>query len=986
MKTTTKSILFLMLILPVFMFGQSSIKGTVTEQATSIPLPGVNVVVKGTTNGAATDFDGQFTIDAEEGDILVFSYVGYQQLEITYTGQSQLNVELIEDAAQLDEVVIIGYGSTTKKDATGSVESITQEDFTKGNIVTAENLISGRVSGVTVNTSGAPGSGTQIRIRGGSSINGSNDPLIIIDGLPISNDGVTGSRGVLASINPSDIDSFSVLKDASATAIYGSRASNGVIIIVTKKGKSTFSATFDAQVSFGSLTDNIDVFTGDEYRALVESQPINGTTLDTSLLGFQGDNTINTDWQDQIFRNTVSTQYNASLQGSLFNALPARFSFGYTDQQGAVKTSEFNRRNLSLALNPSMFDDHLKISLNANLAFEDNRFADAGQIGAAMRYDPTKPVYDPSSPFGGYYQHRNGNIVANGTTNPLASLEQRNNTGDANRFYGNLNFDYKFHFLPELKAVINLGFDETKSKGYDVSDRLVPTTDTDQLFKGSYRENNQIRKNALLDGYLNYKKDFETFTGELTAGYSYQKFENSGINGRNVRDPLSVDDIYADPDVVLIGFFARANATFLDKYLVTLTYRRDGTSRFSKDNQWGNFPAAAVAWNMSEEDFLKDSNTFSNLKLRASYGITGQQSISQKDIFLNRYRAGRGDSQYQFGNSTISSLIASEINPDLKWEETKTFEVGVDYGLFDNALSGSLNYFNKNSDDLLFEAAVADGTNFSNSVIQNIGKLNIQGIEFAINADVIKKEDLTLNFNFNATFLNREMKELALDQDVRTGGIAGGTGNNIQIHREGEAPNSFYVFKQLYDNSGNPIEGAYADLNGDNVINDDDRYVKENPGANANFGFQSSLYYKNFDFAFNLRANVGNYVYNNVKSSKAQYELLQDNAVLGNIPKSVLETGFQRTADVIISDIYVENASFLRMDNLTLGYTFSDITKNSGSIRVWGGVQNVFTLTNYSGLDPEVTDNDSDLTLTQGIDNVVYPRPRTVLVGANFKF
>lgn len=981
MKTTTKSILFFMLILPVFMFGQSSIKGTVTEQATSIPLPGVNVVVKGTTNGTATDFDGNFAIEVNEGDILVFSYVGYQQIEITYSGQSPLNVQLTEDAAQLDEIVIIGYGTTTKKDATGSVESITSEDFTKGNIVTADNLISGRVSGVTVNTSGAPGSGTQIRIRGGSSINGSNDPLIIIDGLPISNEGVTGSRGVLASINPNDIDSFSVLKDASATAIYGSRASNGVIIIVTKKGKSTFSASFDVQTSFGSVTDDIDVFNGDEYRALVRSQPINGTTLDENLLG-----AASTDWQDEIFRETFSTQYNVSLQGSLFKALPARFSFGYTDQEGALKTSEFERKNLSLALNPSMLDNHLKISLNANLAFEDNRFADAGQIGAAMRYDPTKPIYDPSSPFGGYYQHRNGDIVSNGTTNPFASLMQRNNTGDANRFYGNLNFDYKFHFLPELKAVINLGYDETKSKGYDISDKLVPTTDTDQLFKGSYRENEQTRTNASLDGYLNYKKDFDSFTGELTAGYSYQKFENSGKNGRNTTDPQSVDDIYADPDVVLIGFFGRANVSFLDKYLLTLTYRRDGTSRFSEDNRWGNFPAAAVAWNMSEEDFLKDSNVISNLKLRASYGITGQQSISQKDIFLNRYRAGREDSQYQFGNNPISSLIASEINPDIKWEETTTVEFGIDYGLFNNRLSGSLSYFNKNSDDLLFEAAVADGTNFSNSVIQNIGKLNTQGIEFSINADVIKKEDLTLNFNFNATFLDREMTELALGQDVRTGGISGGTGNNIQIHRKGEAPNSFYVFKQLYDNSGNPIEGAYADLNGDNVINDEDRYVKENPGANANFGFQSSLYYKNFDFAFNLRANVGNYVYNNVKSSKAQYELLQDNAVLGNIPKSVLETGFQRTADVIISDLYVENASFLRMDNLTLGYTFSDISKGLNSLRIWGGVQNVFTITNYSGLDPEVTDNDSDLTLTQGIDNVVYPRPTTVLVGANFKF
>ncbi len=970
-----------MLILPVYLTGQNMLRGTVTELSTSTPLPGVNVVIKGSLKGTATDFDGNYQIEVNTGDIIVFSYVGYQSQDIPYTGQSTIDIQLVEDAALLGEIVVIGYGSTTKKDATGSVEAITSEDFTKGNIVTAENLLNGRVAGVSINTSGAPGSGSQIRIRGGASINASNDPLIIIDGLPIDNNSVTGSRGVLASINPNDIDSFSVLKDASATAIYGSRAANGVIIIVTKKGKSTFSATYDTQFSFGEITNTIDVFSANAYRQLVTSQPINGTVIDETLLG-----NANTNWQNEILRHTASNQHNISMQGSLFKVLPARFSFGVVNQEGAIETSKFERRNLSLALNPTFFDDHLKVNLNANLAFEDNRFADAGQIGAAMRYDPTQPIFDPSSPFGGYYQHRNGNIIALGTTNPVASLFQRNNTGDANRVYGNLNFDYKFHFLPELRAVINLGLDRTKSKGFDISDPLVATTDADQLFKGSFKENAQKRTNELFDGYLTYKKDFDAFGTEFTAGYSYQKFTNSGINGRNTTDPLSVDDVYADPDVVLIGFFGRANISFLDKYLLTLTYRRDGTSRFSKDNRWGNFPAAALAWNISDEDFLKDSKVISNLKIRAGYGITGQQSVTQKDIFLNRYRGGLANSQFQFGNGIIRSLIASEINPDLKWEETTTIEFGIDYGVFDNKVSGSLNVFQKNSKDLLFEASVADGANFSNSVIQNIGELQIQGLEFSANVDVISQDDFKVDFNFNATLLDREVKELALGQDVRTGGISGGTGNNIQIHREGQAPNSFYVFKQLYDPSGNPIEGAYADLNGDNIINDNDRYIKENPGANAILGFQSNVFYKNFDLSFNLRANLGNYVYNNVNSSKSQYELLLDNAVLGNLPTTVLNTNFQRTSDVIISDIFVENASFLRMDNMTLGYTFNDVSKVLKSVRVWGGVQNVFTITNYSGLDPEVTDNDSDLTLTLGIDNVVYPRPRTFMAGANFKF
>ncbi|WP_405294309.1 SusC/RagA family TonB-linked outer membrane protein [Algibacter sp. Ld11] len=973
MKTTIKRLLFFLLFAPTLMFGQTKVRGTVTEKATSIPLPGVNVVIKGTTTGTATDFDGNFQIEAKNGDVLVITYVGFQSQEITYSGQTTFNIQLNEDAALLNEIVVIGYGSTTKKDATGSVEAITSEGFTRGNIVTPENLLSGRVSGVSVTTSGAPGSGSQIRIRGGSSINGSNDPLIIIDGLPIDNNSVKGSRGVLASINPNDIDSFSVLKDASATAIYGSRASNGVIIIVTKKGKSSFSATYDTQYSFGEIANRIDVFSGDEYRNLITSQPLNGTTLDESLLG-----ATSTDWQDEIFRNTVSSQHNISMQGSLFQTIPTRFSFGLTNQEGALMTSEFERRNLGLALNPSMFKDHLKINLNANMSFEDNRFADSGQIGAALYYDPTQPVYDATSPFDGYYQHRNGTTVLNGTTNPVASLLQTNNLGDSNRVYGNLNFDYKFHFLPDLRAVVNIGYDETKAKEIQSTSYNMPTNDP---VKGNTLRRFENRTNKLLDGYLNYKKEFENFRTELMAGYSYQKFTFNGNDTGNLRDPQTFANTYADPDVVLIGYFGRANLTFSEKYLVTLTYRRDGTSRFSEENRWGNFPAAAVAWNISDEDFLKNSKTISNLKLRAGYGITGQQSISEKDIFLNRYRGGDANSQYQFGNQVIQSLIASEINPDIKWEETATIEFGIDYGVFDNRVSGSLNFFQKNSTDLLFSAAVADGTNFSNNIIQNIGELQTRGIEFSVNADVVKQEDFTIDFNFNATFLDREIKELAQGQDVKTGGISGGTGNNIQILSEGFSPNSFNVYKQLYDTSGNPIEGAYVDLNGDNVINEDDRYLKENPGADAILGFQSNVNYKNFDFSFNMRANLGNYVYNNVNSSKAQYQLLQDNAVLGNLPTSVLDNNFQRTADVIISDIYVEDASFLKMDNITLGYTFPNVSKKLKSIRLWAGVQNVFTITNYSGLDPEVS-----VGTDQGIDNNIYPRPRTILAGANFKF
>ncbi len=968
MKTFLNSLLLLTFLIPATIFGQTTVTGTVTDEANALPLPGVNIVIKGTTTGASTDFDGNYSIIANQGDVIVFSYIGYATKEITFNGESPLNVTLTEDAGQLDEIILIGYGTTTKKDATGSIESVTAEDFTQGNIVTPENLLQGRVAGVSVNTSGAPGSGSEIRIRGGSSINASNNPLIVIDGLPITNDNIGGSRGILATINPNDIESFTVLKDASATAIYGSRASNGVIIIVTKKGKTEFSADYDLQYTFGKFNDRIEVFSADAFRELVNSQPINGnTTLNTDLLG-----NANTDWQDEVLRETVSSIHNLTLRGSLFNVLPTRFSFGVTDQEGALLTSKFQRRNLSLALNPTFFDNHLKVNLNANMSFEDNRFASEGNLGAALRYDPTQPVYDPDSPFGGFYQHRDGEVLLLGTTNPVASLLQTNNQGDAERFYGNLNFDYKFHFLPELRLVLNLGFDQTS--GWQ-NNRSVFATNDDVKADNSVEY--QIRVNRSLDGYFNYKKDFGDIEADLTAGYSYQVFTYDGFFTSNQFDPLTRGDSFADPDIVNLGYIGRLNLTFFDKYLLTGTYRRDGTSRFSEENQFGNFYSGAVAWRISEEDFLKDSSTISDLKLRASYGYTGQQDIAARSIYLSQYQIGEANSQYQFGNSFVPATIPLGTNPDIKWEETRTIEFGIDFGLFDNRISGSINAFQKNSEDLLLEGPVPDASNYTNRIIQNIGDLRIQGLEFTTDVDVIRKEDLNLNFNFNATLIDREVTGLPNGQDIEQGGIAGGTGGTVQILQEGQAPNSFYVYKQLYDAQGNPIEGAYADLNGDNIVNGDDRYIKENPNANVILGFQTNMNYKNIDLAFNLRANIGNYVYNNVSSSRAQYELLQDNSVLGNIPTSVLDTNFQRTSDVILSDAYIENASFLRMDNITLGYTFQNISNVVESVRLWAGMQNVFLITEYSGLDPEVFN---------GIDNIIFPRPRNILLGANIKF
>jgi TonB-linked SusC/RagA family outer membrane protein len=949
------------------MFAQQTVKGVVKEKSSGELLPGVSIVIKGTVRGTETDFDGNFTIErVKSGDVLVFRYLGFATKEVVIGSNFNLNVELDQSAEQLDEIVVVGYGTTTVKDATGSVEAITAKEFTKGNIVTPENLLSGRVAGVNIVTSGAPGSGSQIRIRGGSSLNASNDPLIVIDGLPL-----TGVN--LSSINPNDIESFSVLKDASATAIYGSRGANGVIIISTKKGRSEYTLDYDYQIAFGEVKDRINVFDGDSFRNLVAAQ----NPGDVGLLG-----TANTNWQDEILQKSVSTQHNLTARGQIFGFIPTRLSVNFSEIEGNILTSQFDRSNVSLSMNPSFFDDHLKIGVNYNRAFLDTRIADAGQVNAALRYDPTQPVYDATSPFGGFYQHLtrtpNGILIDNGTRNPVAALLQNNSNEDTFRQYGNLKMDYKLHFLPEVTATVSVGFDKSIQEGSYFNPLNSPASYND-LFIGAEGSYINEYNNENLDAYLTFNKTFGKLKTDAMVGYNYQSFESSGNSTGNTRNPNDTGfTSYVNTPVVLVGFIGRVNLAYNEKYLLTLNYRRDGTSRFGPDSRWGNFGGASLAWRISDEDFLKDNSVISDLKLRASYGINGQQEGIQGDLYLDKYRFGNQGSNYIFGGVPIQSTIPSE-RSNLRWEDVATIEFGVDYGLFNNKLTGSLNAFQKNSTNLISDAPVADGSNFTNRVLQNIGDLQVNGLEFSLNADVIKTEDFNWNLNFNATYLDREIKELALDQDITTGGIAGGTGNFIQLYSEGYAPNAFFMYKQLYDTNGNPIEGAYADLNGDGILNQQDRYLKEDPQGDVTFGFQSNFNYRNFDLAFNLRASVGNYVYNNVNSSLAQYDLLKDNAVLGNIPTSVLETNFNSTSDVILSDIYLENASFLRMDNITLGYTFDRPIKKfaSNSIRLWAGMQNVFILSDYTGLDPEVFN---------GIDNNIYPRPRTILVGANIKF
>ena len=981
MKTIYKKLLFLLLFLPFCVLAQNTIGGTVLDKVTGQPIPGVNVNVQGSTTGASTDLDGKFRLsNVKKGDKVVFSFIGYKSETVVFSSQQSISVQLEEDSSQLKEVVIqVGYGTVKKKDATGAVAVLGAKDFNKGVTVNADNLFNGRVAGVTVNSGGgAPGSGSTIRIRGGASLNASNDPLIVIDGLPIENSTGTGSTSFLASLNPSTIESFSILKDASATAIYGSRASNGVILITTKKGGKNLSVEFNSMLGIGNLIKTVDVFDAETLRKVV-------TEKNPSLLSRLGN--ANTDWQNEIYRQTAYTDANVSVRGSLLGVLPTRLTVGKTYQEGLRLTNVFDRNTVGLALNPTLFQDHLKLRLNANYSNENNSFTDAVE-GSAINFDPTQPVYDNTSKFANFYEnydHATGALTPQTTRNPVAQLLQTDNTGYSNRLFGNFEADYKMHFLPELRAVVNVGFDETHGQTSKYAGLDVASSGTNNNIPyGTNEISRGHRKNTLFDAYLAYNKTFDKLVFDLTGGYSYQKFENNTYIQGNLNDPnLPTTGVGGFPQykvatpIVLLGYFARTNLNYNDKYLLTLSYRRDGSSRFGKENRFGNFPAASFAWKASN-DFFKDSETVSDLKVRVGWGITGQQDIGDAaNIYLQKYVTGSGSSQYTFGTTAVPIAISSAYNEQIKWEETTTYNAGIDYGLFKNRINGSVDVFYKVSSDLLVKGPLADGSNFSNAIFQNVGQFTTKGIEFTINADIIKSDNLNWNANFNVTHFDRKIDELIYHTIIRTGDNIAGTGTQAKVYQEGFAPDSFWVYKQLYDISGKPIEGAYADMNEDGVINADDKYIYKNQDSKVVLGFSTNLNYDSFDLSFALRSNIGNRVFNAVNASRAQYARLNTGADITNLPTSVLDTGFNTTSTVVLSDIYVENASFLRMDNISLGYTFPKWFNDKLTLRLTAGCQNVFVITKYSGLDPEINN---------GVDGAIYPRQRSFLFGTNIKF
>jgi TonB-dependent starch-binding outer membrane protein SusC len=1002
-KSYSKILRFLSQTIALLLIGsaaiaQTVVTGKVTDSKDGSPVPGVTVSVKGARTAAQTGADGTYKISVPASATLVFTSTGFAKQEIAVAGKTSVDVSFVVTSQQLNDVVVVGYGTARKKDLSGSITAISSKDFQKGAIATPEQLILGKVAGVNITTNGgAPGSGSTIRIRGGTSLRASNDPLIIIDGVQLSGGGISGSANALALINPNDIETFNILKDASAAAIYGSRASNGVIIITTKKGrkgKPTFN--FNTQLSVGTLSKKIDVLAADEFRSYVNA---NGNATQRATMG-----TASTDWQSEIYQTAIGNDNNLSISGGLSGKLvmPYRASVGYLNQNGILKTGNLQRISAALNVSPRFLNDHLRVDLNLRLSNNKSRFANEGAIGSAVNFDPTQPVFSGSSRFNGYYEWLDPSsttgLKALAPRNPVSLLNQRQDKSTVNRSVGNIQLDYKFHFLPELHANLNLGYDIAKGSGTIFVDSSAAFAykrdqDTGNVSKSGVN-NKYLQKvtNTLFEFYLAYGKDLRKIQSrvDLTAGYGY--YDNlttnyfyadyfaDGSKRKNSTPQFGFDK----PQSRLVSFYARLNYVLKGKYIFTVNGRRDGSSRLNPDNRWLTYHSEAFAWKIKDENFLKGNKAISDLKLRVGYGITGQQDGIGLYSFLGNYSISNPTAQYQFGNAYYNLYRPLAYNDKLTWEQTATTNFALDFGFFDNRISGSVDYYIKKTKNLLNDRNQSAGTNFAPVVLANIGNMENKGVEFTLNTQPVKKKDLLVEFGFNVTYNKNEITKLTDTEDPnypgqRTGGISGGTGGTIQINSVGFSRGAFYVYQQVYDANGKPIDNVFEDRDRDGVITDKDLYRYKSANPDVFMGFNSNVVYKKWNAGFVMRASLGNYMYNNVYSSTGtKRNILNPLGYLSNGSGNVLESGFEGAGQRYFqSDYYVQNASFLRMDNINVGYDFGKILRGKANLRLNANVQNAFVITKYKGADPEING---------GIDNNFYPRPRTFVFGANIDF
>jgi len=974
----------------VYSWAQINVTGKVIDSESLEPLPGVNIIVKGSpTIGTTTNMEGNYSLTVPSSqDTLIVSFIGFIRKEIPVNGRTEIDVQLVPDVQALEDVVVIGYGTTEKGDNTGSVNKVSAADFKGGTNTSPQELIQGKIAGVNVTPGdGAPGSGATIRVRGGASLSASNDPLFVVDGLPLSTDGVSGTRNPLNSINPNDIASITVLKDASATAIYGSRASGGVVIITTKKGTEgqPLSVDYTYEASLSTNHNQVDVLGTDEFRDLIQRE--------FGQTGVEQLGDANTDWQDVIYSSSVSQEHNISVTGSVDKlGLPFRASFGFTDNEGILETSENKRFSTSLNLSPTFFEERLKMDINLKGVRTANNFANRGAIGSAVRFDPTKPVtvdsLEESGRFGGFFAFTDdqGNPITIAPGNPKALLEQTSDVSNVWRGFGNVNTELDVPYVDGLTATLNLGFDySTIGTGeVRIPDNAAFVDDGSEAI-GVRTDFDEDRENETLEFFMKYVTEFMGGDSKLdvTGGYTWERnyvTSNSRSTNFNIEDTLQVDqDVDFKTERFLVSTFGRVNYSFKDKYLVTSTLRRDGTSRFSKDNRWGLFPSVAVAWKAHEESFLRDVEWLSELKFRSSWGKTGQQNLGLGNFpALARFTESEPNARVQFGDQFITTLRPEGFNSNLQWEVTETYNWGMDFGILDNRVTGTLEGFIKETTDLLNQIPVPAGTNFTNEILSNVGTLDLQGIEFNVTGNIIDNETTFWQTSVNTTWVNNTITELTNVQSedfigVEVGGIAGGVGNTIQIHSTGFERNSFFVLEQVVDENGNPLEGVFVDQNGDGIINDADRVRFKSPTPDVVLGVSSNFKYKNWDASFSGRANIGNFVFNNVDSQVFTSDLISPLGFVQNATEDILRTNFENPQ--FLSDTFLENASFFRMDNITVGYTMSDILNTTNTtVRVSATVENAFVITNFSGLDPEVFG---------GIDNNLFPRPRTFLLGIN---
>lgn len=963
---------------------QATLQGKVMDQK-GTSLIGATLRFEDIQRSLSTNANGDFSLDRlKVGKLrLKVSMVGYLPLDTLIQvkdGSNPLNLYLKSNASELEEVVVIGYGTQKKSELTGSISTVTAKDFQKGQISSPEQLIMGKVPGVQITTSGGqPGAGSTIRIRTGASLNASNDPLIVVDGIPLAGGSVSGVANPLSLINPNDIETFTILKDANATAIYGSRASNGVILITTKKGsRSGTQINFSTQNSLATVGKKVDLLTADQIRDYVNT---NGTDAMKKLLG-----TANTDWQDVIYGNAFTTDNNINIASKAGN-MPYRISAGYMNQDGVLKNDNLKRTTAALALTPKFLDNHLTLDVNVRGTWSKSRFATQDAIGSAIQFDPTQPVYvDDKNSFGGYFEWiQGGKPNPNAPRNPLALLELRKDQGDVFRSIGNAKIDYSFHFLPELHANLNVGYDLARSKG----NTFTPAIAARNFNEGGERtEYKTDINNKTLEFYLKYDKELPAIKSNIdaTLGYGYYKNSTKSYNFARTNEAgdvlASVNLPFDRPENLLISYYGRMIYTYDNRYVLSGTLRTDGSSRFSQDNRWGYFPSVGFTWRAKNEGFLKDKQAISDLKLRLSYGKTGQQDGIANYSYMPNYTIGGDQSMYRFGNEYYYLYSPVVYDGDIRWESTSTYNAGIDFGFHNNTIYGSVDYYSKKTKDLLSTIPIAVGSNFSNFLLTNVGNMENQGLEVNLHVVPVKTEHSTLDFGINFTYNRSKVTNLTLSDDpnfmIETGGIRGGTGNNIQAHMVGYTPYSFRAFQQVYDEQGKPVEGLYVDRNGDGVISDSDRYMYKSPLPKYLLGFTAAYSYKKWSATTTLRANLDNYVYDNVSSNfGSSYNVIdQASLVINNAPVDFLNSNFKEKQ--LQSDYYIKNASFLKMDNVNVSYQFGQFLRNSkANLSISATVQNVFTISKYKGVDPEISN---------GIDDRFYPRPRTYVLGINVNF